>query len=156
MDGEGQREAPEGLRLTGTIIPGLGGASGQHTDGVGSIARQTPFFVAHGVPRATDWFCGTINIDLTPREFEIVRPHYEVTAAWHPDFPAFQETFWLVDLNLEFRGTRYPAYLYYPLPSQVKAHPDSRMEVLTRQIEGLSYNDQATVIIPDGRVRLKS
>ena len=107
------------------------------------------------MPRASQWFKGTINIDLTPLEFEIIRADYEVAAAWHPEHPACEETFWLVDVTLEFHGMRYPAYLYYPLRSAMKAHPDSTMEVLTQQIEGLSYGDQATVIIPKGRVRLK-
>ena len=71
-------------------------------------------FERKGVPRASQWFKGTINIDLTPLEFQIIRADYEVTAAWHPEHPAFEETFWLVDVTLEFQGTRYPAYLYYP------------------------------------------
>jgi hypothetical protein len=155
MNGGGQREAPEELRLTGRIATGGRGASGQATDGVGSVARQIPFFDAQGVPRAKQWFKGTINIDLTPQEFEIMRPNYEVAAAWHPDYPTFEEPFWLVDITLEFHGTHYPAYIYYPRPSAMKVHLDSTMEVLAEPIEGLRYEDQATVIIPEGRVRLK-
>jgi hypothetical protein len=142
------------FRRTGTIVKGLGGASGRGSGGVGTITRQAKFFDEAGVPRAKQWFQGTININLSC-EFEIVRPDHVVTARWHPDFPTHEETFWLVDMTLEFRGARYPAYLYYPLPSGAKVHPDSTMEVLTQPIEGVSYGDQATVIIPDGRVRLK-
>src|ERR1700686_5786575 len=156
MKDDDQRQGPKELRLTGTIVRGIGGASGQaFSDGVGSIARQTQFFERKGVPRASQWFKGTINIDLTPLEFQIIRADYEVTAAWHPEHPAFEETFWLVDVTLEFQGTRYPAYIYYPLPSAMKVHPDSTMELLTQRIEGLRYEGQATVLIPEDSIRLK-
>ena len=82
---------PKTFGLQGHIKQGGRGASGRGSDGVGSIAQQTSFFDARGVPRARQWFNGTINIDLTPWKYEIVRPNYEVMAAWHPDHPTFEE-----------------------------------------------------------------
>lgn len=143
-----------GLQLSGEVVKGRQAASGlQNTeDGIGTISLQKPFFISEGVKRAECLYSGTININIAPKEFQIKKPDYTITAEWTP---GIIETFWLVDVVLEHKGEEYPAYLYYPCPSMVKAHPDSLIEILTERIPDLAYGDAATIMIPEGLVSIK-
>ena len=74
-----------------------------------TIKKQKPLFKSAGVSRADTWYEGTVNISITPNEFKILQPDYEVTAEWTP---GVTETFWLVDALAEHKGKYYPAYIY--------------------------------------------
>jgi hypothetical protein len=148
MEGDVNQESLESITFRGAIVQGKRATSGAE----GTISRQRRFFISHGVKRAEGWYLGTININIAPREFEILKADYVVAAKWHPDSPDVEETFWLVDVTLEHKGEIYPAYLYYPCPSQFKAHPNTIMEILAAKIEGLEYGDIATVTVPRQKV----
>jgi hypothetical protein len=142
--------------LYGEVVRGGRYASGLHEperpNETGTIALQRPFLLSAGVERAGELYVGTINISIAPKEIEIMEPDYMVASEW---LPGVFETFWLVEITLVFRGKRYPAYLYYPCPSELKAHPDSTIEVLTEKIEGLAYGEAACLQIPQGKVALR-
>ena len=89
--------------------------------------------------------------------FEILGNDFEITANWIVDRPSFYETFWLVDGTLEHKEKIYPAYIYYPCPSDVKVHLDNtKFEILAEKIEGLDYGDAAAVTVDATKVRPKS
>jgi hypothetical protein len=85
------------------------------------------------------------------------RQRFRITANWIVDRPSFYETFWLVDGTLEHKEKIYPAYIYYPCPSDVKVHLDNtKFEILAEKIEGLDYGDAAAVTVDATKVRPKS
>ena len=140
--------------LSGYVKEGLGIASGLNPDPNlelnNTISLQKPFFERAGIPRIHKYHNGTINIDISPKEFKILKPHFEVTCEW---FPGVTETFWLVDVVIEFKNARYPAYIYYPCPSPVKSHDDTVVELLTERIEGLKYGDSLIVQAPSQHIQ---
>jgi hypothetical protein len=137
----------ETLILSGTIIRGFQSASGQRHEekGKGTIGIQKPFFKEAGVERVDSWFEGTLNVSIDPKEFKIIKPDYIVTAEWQP---GTTETFWLVNVEIKYEGALYPAYVYYPCPSVVKAHPDTLVEVLAEKIEGIKYGEDISLRMP--------
>jgi hypothetical protein len=141
----------ETFSMPGIIIRGSQSASGQrHQDKEkGTISLQKPFFKEAGVRSVDSWFEGTINMSIAPKEFKIIEPDYIVTAEWEQ---GTTETFWLVDVEVEYGGVRYPAYVYYPCPSVVKAHPDTLVEVLAEKIDGVKYGENISLRIPLGRI----
>jgi hypothetical protein len=145
------------MMLSGEVARGGRYASGLHEperpNETGTIALQRSWFVAAGVESAKDWFTGTINIAIAPNEFMIMDADYIVLAEW---LPGVFEKFLLVGVMLRFKNKLYPAHIYYPCPSDLKAHPDSIVEVLAREIPDLHYGDTASVLVPDGKVILKS
>lgn len=130
------------LIINGQVKQGLRIASGTNPDPKlklnNTIFYQKPFFEKAKIPNIHKCFNGTINIDILPYQFKINKPHYEVTCEWLSDVV---ETFWLVDVLIDFKGRVYNGYIYYPCASMVKSHKDDIVEVLTEKIEGLYYGD---------------
>lgn len=116
-----------------------------------TITLQKPFFIENKIPRIQEVYNGTINLDIAPRIFKILKPDYTVTCQWHPDV---LETFWLVDVAIKYKKQLYPAYIYYPRPSSVKSHKDDTVELLAEKIQGLKYGDMVSIIIDAKKVRL--
>ena len=141
--------------IHGEIVRGLRGASGlaykSSLSNVGTIAKQKPYFKSARVERVDSWYEGTINLSIEPKKLKILKPDYVVTAKWMPNTV---ETFWLVDVVLEYKGKRYPAYIYYPCPSPVKAHADNIIELLTEKVESLSCGDTATIEVLGDKITL--
>ena len=147
MVDEDRRDSPKTVTVSGTIRQGNGAASR-------STSLQKPFFISAGVARASEWHPGTINLDISPTRFEILKPDHAVSARWAPEVPDFVETFWLVEATLEHKGSAYPAHLYYPCPSQAKVHPNTIMEVLATTIEDLRVGDSALVRFLRDKIRI--
>jgi len=143
------------ISVHGKIVQGLRGASGlvykSSSGDIGTIAKQKPYFKSAGVERVDSWYGGTINLIIEPKKMKILKSDYVVTAEWKPNIV---ETFWLVDVVLEHKGKRYPAYIYYPCPSPVKAHPDTTIELLAEKVESLNYGDTAMIEVPDDKIIL--
>ena len=134
------------ISIQGKIIRGTRGASGlgDNETFIGTIVKQKPYFKSAGVKRVGLWYEGTININIEPKKIKILKPDYIITAEWKPNIV---ETFWLVDIVFKHKEKCYPAYIYYPCTSSVKAHPDSIIELLAEKIEPLNYGDVATIEI---------
>ena len=152
-----EKLGPDGiLTLHCKVVAGLKAASGyrenENPNLTGTISKQRKFFVSAGVKRAESWHAGTINLDISPKEFEILKSDYTVTAEWSP---GTVETFWLVNITLEHKERTYPAYIYYPCQSDVKAHPDTLIEIVAEKIEDLNYGDLVTIKIPNQQVIVK-
>lgn len=130
------------VTIEAKVVRGERAASGLAGGSPSTIAQQKPYFEAAGVKRINACYNGTINVDIAPRALKILNPDYAITAEWEP---GETETFWLVDVVITHRGKRYPAYVYYPLPSPIKAHPDSIIELLAEKIGSLKYGDVLTV-----------
>ena len=132
------------ISLEGKVIKGLRIASGMAEKPQDprlnfTIMKQKPFFERHGIPRITETFNGTLNVDISPKKFKIVKPDHEIECEWENEV---REKFWFVDGKISFGGKKYDAYVYYPCPSELKNHSDNIVEILTEKIEGIKYGDR--------------
>ena len=155
----GQETSPR-LVLDGTIMRGKGIASGRNIDPdtgfTSTIARQLPFFKNLGVPNIDKLFPGTININIAPREFKIIAPDYEMRdIPWWTELPEFKESFWLVKCGVKFHDRIFDSYIYYPLPSEVKSHPDTTVELLSERIPNLHYGDPIQLEVDASAIEYK-
>lgn len=145
--------------IEGKIIPGKGIASGKNVDANGltkTIEYQLPFLSAAGVP-VDNIRPGTINVGIAPREFKILKPDYTVSCTWWPgseQTPPFEETFSLVNATVLFEKTAYRGFIYYPMPSKYKSHPDSKIEVLAENIPGVASELPIGLEVKDGKIEV--
>ncbi len=109
-----------------------------------TVFRQFPFFIEAGVQDVTNMHPGTINVDISPREFSISSPDYEVTCEW---VAGVRETFWLTAATLCFNDHDYKAYIYYPCVSEQHVARDSMMEIITEHIEGIKYGVSVKIVL---------
>ena len=144
--------------ITGTVARGHRVASGMAEDSPyedSSVKLQTPFFKARGVEIAC-FFPGTVNVHIAPLTPKSIT--YDVTldqVNWHHSIEP--EDFSFLALQLKYRGTVYPAMLYYPhldtKPAQFT--PPDVLEALAPKIEGLAYGDEIELAYPDGSIVMK-
>lgn len=145
--------------LRGKVKKGLRIASGLNPDppvklGMklnDTITLQKPFFEEAGVIGVSEMYSGTINVDISPNTFEILKPDYEITCEW---FEGLTETFWLVGAFINYDDKEYKGYIYYPCPSEVKSHDDDVVELLTTKIPGVNYGDAISVKVSGDKIRL--
>lgn len=145
------------MEIVGIVIRGKGIASGIKVDPVtgltNTIAKQKPFFSNQGVENMSDIFNGTINLDISPRKFKILKPDYEIECReWSL---GVTETFQLVSCLINYKKSTHKGYIYYPCTSPVKSHKDNVVELLAPFIEGVNSGSIISIQIQDGKVRLK-
>ena len=154
------------MKIEGIVIQGKGIASGKNVDPetglTNTIALQKPFFERAGVKKISDVFEGTINMDISPKEFHIDVPDKIVKdVTWDKDTT---ESFQFVEVTIvypleEENKREYPGYIYYPMVSEerpkLKSHPDTRIELLASKIEGLTYGKEIAIFVPDGKILIK-
>ena len=144
--------------IEGRVIQGKGIASGKNVDPVtgltATIAKQFPCFEKEKIPHLSRMYPGTLNVSIDPLEFKIKKPDYEITCEeWSP---GVTETFQLVQGVVLFEKRVYPGLIYYPMPSPVKSHDDSKVEIMTEKITNLKYGDIVSFILADGKVSLNN
>ena len=132
--------------INGRITRGRGIASGRGFDPnnsriTDSIRKQKPYFEGI-VPEISEVFNGTINIDISPREFEILRPDYEVSCEWEKEI---YEKFWFVRTILHHDNSLHVGLLYYPCPGYLKKHKNTIIEFLADWIVGIKIDDSVTI-----------
>ena len=141
-------------RLTwvqGRVAPGHGVASGRSATTpypAGTIALQSPFFLAQGV----DLSCfhpGTLNVDIAPAE-AVPNPEralFDGKLKWFGDL---EERFLLTPVALRFAGQAHEGLWYYPHPETKPAHFQSRgiVELLLPWIDGLRIGALVEVGLP--------
>jgi len=145
------------ITLRGKVKQGLRIASGLNADppiklGMklnNTIALQKPFFEEAGIEGISEMYNGTINVDISPLEFKIQKPDYEVTCKW---FEELIETFWFVKVLIDYEGKEYKGYIYYPCPSDVKSHDDDTIELLTQKIPEMVYGKEIVIRVPSGKI----
>ncbi len=146
------------LTLEGEVVRGKRITSGQRVDPetglTDTIRKQKPYFAERGVKGIEDMYNGTVNMDISPREFRITEPDYELLdIPWSDKLPE-PESFWLVHASTEYQDRDYEGYIYYPLPSEVKSHSNNIVEMLFPFIEGLEYGDELRVEVDSDKVEL--
>ena len=148
------------LLVHGIVKQGFRIASGMNKEGIpgpygtilkDSLVRQRPFFEKE-VPEMKELWTGTINVNIAPRLCKILKYDHTITCEWHP---GITETFGLVKgLTVIAHGKRYPAILYYPLPSEIHIPRDEVIEIIAPKIEGLSYGDKVVVEVSPEKITI--
>ena len=130
--------------VTGVVRQGHRVASGTGEDRrypAGTLRLQRPFFLARGLDLAP-FFEGTLNHDIAPRTFALVRPtHTFRQVTWTDLHPP--EDFSFSRCVVGHRGTEHAGWIYTPHPETKAAHfqPPTLLEVLLPWIAEVRYGD---------------
>lgn len=143
------------LRIGGTLVPGHHVASAPSKDyPYGTLEKQRPFFKNLGLDLST-YFNGTLNIDISPAVFRLVKPQYTFPLVeWTDLHPP--ETFSFSPCKVAFRGAEYDGWLYYPHPETKLRHfqNPSLIEVIAMPIPGVQYGDSLELLLPNGVIEI--
>ena len=142
--------------VTGAVVQGHQVASGRAIDSPyphGSILMQKPFFRLSGLDLER-YHSATINLDISPFHFTIIKPDYHFAQVAWTD--GIVEDFSFVQCEIMVDKTRYSAMIYYPHPETKPAHlhDTSTLEVLSEYISDLNYGDEIQVIVDSNKVEL--
>jgi len=147
-------------KVEGTIIRGKGYASGKNSvPGItsfkkgllGTISQQRKFFEKE-IPNFKTYFNGTINMGIAPRTFKITNPDYHITCNWALNLT---ESFDLLNVRVSYQGSSYPGLIYFPCPSEIKAHKINDMfELITERIPGIKYGNSISISYDDEKLKL--
>ena len=135
----------------GILVEGYRVASGPSKDyPYGALDRQRPIFKARGLD-LSGYFNGTLNIDISPFTFTMVKPeftfqHVEWTDLHPPEHFSFSHC------RVVFKDIEYNGWVYYPHPETKLRHfqNPSLLEVIAQPIPGIGYGDEIDVLVnPD-------
>ena len=136
------------ITLRGIIIQGYHVASGPSKDyPYGALDRQRPIFKSRGLDLA-GYFNGTLNIDIRPYTFAMVKPQYTFPhVEWTDLHPP--EHFSFSRCKVIFQGVEYEGWVYYPHPETKKRNfqNPSLVEVIATPIPELKYGDEVGVLL---------
>jgi hypothetical protein len=134
------------ITVKGTVVQGYRVASGPSADyPYGALERQKPIFRQHGLDLER-YFNGTLNVDIRPRQFRVLRPEYTFRGVeWTDLHPP--EDFSFSRCRIVFDGQEYDGWVYYPHPETKLRNfqNPSLLEVIAEFIPGIQYGDALEV-----------
>ncbi|MEO0527473.1 MAG: hypothetical protein AAFZ89_09610 [Bacteroidota bacterium] len=147
------------MTIHAKIIPGYGAASGKNKDNRypnGTIAEQAAYFKALGLD-LSPYFLGTLNIDISPYSFELVKPKYFFEQIDWSEFIS-PENFYFFDVSLLYQTKTYKGLIYMPDPKTKEEHlqKTTTLELILPKIDGLVYGVDITVTIDPEQLKLKN
>lgn len=122
----------------------------------GTIEMQLPFFQALGLD-LTPFFPGTLNINISPKQFEIQSAPYTFrNVHWAEGFAP--EDFSFVPCEITYQDQAFDSLIYYPHPETKIGHfqNPSVVEVIAPLISGLSYGDRVVLGVNPEQIRILS
>lgn len=128
--------------VRGEIQSGHGVASGKGEDErypEGTLKQQFIHFLERGLD-LSNYFMGTINLDISPFSYEIKNPKYFFkNIDWSDHIPP--ENFYFFDVTLNFNDKAYQGLVYMPDPETKEDHiqKPTILELIFPKIEGLEY-----------------
>ena len=140
--------SPHWTALNGNVVQGYRVASGPSQDyPYGALDRQRPIFKARGL-ELKGYFNGTLNIDIRPFTFKLVKPEYTFqNVMWTDLHPP--EHFSFSRCRVIHRETEVDGWVYYPHPETKLRNfqNPSLLEVIARPIAGLKYGEEIQVLV---------
>ena len=134
------------ITVAGTVVQGYRVASGPSADyPYGALDRQRPIFKERGLD-LDDYFNGTLNVDISPRRFRMVRPEYTFRAVeWTDLHPP--EDFSFSHCKVVFEEREYDGWIYYPHPETKLRNfqNPSLLEIIAQHIPEIRYGDRVEV-----------
>ena len=137
-----EQESMEYAIVRGEIKPGHGVASGKGKDErypEGTLKQQFKHFLERGLD-LSNYFMGTINLDISPCSFEIKKPKYFFKDIdWSDHIPL--ENFYFFDVSLYYKDKTYKGLVYMPDPETKEDHiqKPTVLELIFPKIEDLEY-----------------
>jgi len=144
------------VSVHGVLVEGYRVASGpSKAYPYGSLERQRPIFKERGLD-LDNFFNGTLNIDISPHTFKIVKPEFTFRhVKWTYLVPA--EHFSFSRCRVIFKGVEYDGWTYYPHPETKLQHfhKPSLIEVIAMEISGIKYGDALDVLVNEDEIQIK-
>ena len=136
------------ISVHGLVAQGYRVASGPSKDyPYGALNRQRPFFKAGGL-NLDEYFNGSLNVDIRPFEFAMVKPaftfhHVEWTDLHPPEHFSFSRC------KVIFKDMDYDGWVYYPHPETKLRHfqNPSLLEVIAMGIKDIHYADEVDALV---------
>ena len=142
--------------VNGVIVQGYRVASAPSKDyPYGALDKQRPYFASRGLD-LSDYFNGTLNIDIHPFEFKMKRPeftfyHVEWTDLHPPEHFSFSQC------KIIYKNIEYDGWVYYPHPETKLRHfqNPSLLEVIAMPIPEIKYGDEVDVMVNEEEISVK-
>ena len=135
-------------RVNGILLQGYRVASGPSTDyPYGALDRQRPLFKERGLD-LNHCFNGTLNIDIQPNTFKLLRPEFTFHhVEWTDLHPPEHFSFSLC--KVIYKDSEYEGWVYYPHPETKLRHfqNPSLLEVIAVHIPQIKYGDNLGVLV---------
>lgn len=148
---------PEWTLLPGTLVQGYRVASGPSADyPYGALDRQRPIFAARGL-HLSAYFNGTLNVDISPRTFKMVKPQFTFRhVEWTDLHPP--EDFSFSRCRVVYKKVEYDGWVYYPHPETKLRNfqNPSLLEVIAMPIDGIKYGDALSVWVNGDEIEINS
>jgi hypothetical protein len=145
------------MKVKGTLVQGYGVASAPSRDyPYGTLEKQRPFFAERGLDLSA-YFNGTLNIDIHPFEFKILRPEFTFPhVEWTDLHPP--EDFSFSRCTVTFKAVDYDGWLYYPHPETKLRHfqNPSLLEVIAVPIAGIQYGDGVELNVNEDEMEIRA
>jgi hypothetical protein len=142
--------------VSGILTRGYGVASGPSADyPYGALERQIPIFKSRGLDLSA-FFPGTLNIDIRPFTFRLVRPEFTFRGVeWTDLHPP--EDFSFSHCRVVFGSRTYDGWLYYPHPETKRRNfqSPSLLEVIAVRIPEVVPGVRLQVLLDSARVSLE-
>ena len=134
--------------IHGNLVQGYRVASGPSRDyPYGALDRQRPFFKVRGFD-LEPYFNGTLNIDIRPNTFKLVKPEFTFQyVEWTDLHPP--EHFSFSRCRVIHKDIEYEGWVYYPHPETKLRHfqDPSLLEVIAFHIPHIKYGDELDVLV---------
>ena len=147
--------APQWIFVQGLIVQGYRVASGPSQDyPYGTLERQQPIFKSRGLD-LEGYFLGTLNVDIRPHTFQLVRPEFTFyNVEWTDLHPP--EHFSFSRCKVRHKDGEYEGWVYYPHPETKRRNfqNPSLLEVIARPIPELHYGDEVQVLVNSDEVTI--
>jgi hypothetical protein len=141
--------------LSGILMKGYRVASGPSTDyPYGALDRQRPIFKERGLD-LEGFYNGTLNIDLRPFTFKLVKPEFTFrNVEWTDLHPP--ENFSFSRCKVIYKNIEYEGWVYYPHPETKLRHfqDPSLLEVIAQPIPEIKYGDELQVRLNPERIEV--
>lgn len=135
------------MKVKAIVKQGHGVASGKVKDPrypKGTLQAQSPYFL------------GTVNLDIAPYSFTILKPKYFLEDIhWSPFIPP--ENFYFFDVSLQINKNIYKGLIYMPDPATKAEHFQNPtiIELILPKIDGLKYGDAVIIEVNEEQIQLK-
>ncbi|WP_088239635.1 hypothetical protein [Calothrix rhizosoleniae] len=146
------------VQVKGIVKKGYGVASGKSGNPrfpQGTIEIQKPFFSELGV-KLDQYFSGTINLSISPHEYEIINAKYTCkNLQWLPDNPAEDFSFFDCRIRRD-TGEVLDGLIYYPHPETKPEHFQSAdiLEIITTYVNDLKYGDELILEVDSQQINI--
>jgi len=149
----------EYIKLRGEIKSGYGVASGKLKDErypEGTLKQQFKHFLERDLD-LSEYFMGTINVDISPFSYEIREPKYFFKNINWSDYIS-PENFYFFDVSLRFEKIIYEGLIYMPDPETKEDHVQKPtiLELLLPKIKGLEYGNIVDIEIKKNQLNIIS